>query len=70
MAGGTIALDVTCMVCLSEGQLTRATRYEEGNESDQYRCERGHEFGMDWPTPAVTPMWPPPPELMALLNKR
>ena len=64
MAGGPLAQLVTCMDCLTEGQLTKATRTYEGDESDQYRCERGHEFGMDWSRgPATEPEWPPSPEL-------
>lgn len=67
MAGGTLAQHVTCMVCLSSGQLTKATRVHEGAESDRYRCELGHEFGMDWSRgPADEPQWPPPPELAEL----
>ena len=64
MAGGKLAEQVPCMVCLGEGKLTRATRIREGAESDQYRCDRGHDFGMDFPTPATEPMWPPSPELV------
>jgi hypothetical protein len=64
MAGGKLAEHVLCMVCLDSGALTKATRVHEGVESDQYRCERGHEFGMDWSRgPATEPLWPPPPEL-------
>ena len=68
MAGGELAEDVPCMVCLTEhSQLVKATRTREGQEGDQYRCEKGHEFGLDWPRPATTPQWPPDPELVAAL---
>lgn len=67
MAGGRLAEQVPCMVCLGDGQMTRAVRIYEGNESDQYRCEQGHEFGMDWSAgPATEALWPPSPELQAL----
>ena len=55
------------MVCLmDDGVLTRAKRIYEGDETDRYRCEKGHEFGQDWMEPATEPQWPPPPELAAL----
>jgi len=63
MAGGPNAELVVCMVCLADDQvLTKATRVHEGVEGDQYRCDKGHEFGMDWPEPATEPQWPPGPE--------
>ncbi len=53
------------MVCFGDhGILTRALRFYEGVESDAYKCEKGHEFGMDWPEPAAEPQWPPPPEYL------
>ena len=65
MAGGELAQHVPCMVCLSDGQITKAARIYEGAEDDRYRCEKGHEFGMDWRTgPATAPQWPPPPEFV------
>ncbi len=57
------------MICLSDdGVLTKATRIREGMETDQYRCEKGHEFGMDWPEPATEPQWPPPPEIAEMVK--
>lgn len=48
------------MPCLvDDGVNTRAIRVHEGIESDQYRCEKGHTFGMDWREPATEPQWPP-----------
>jgi hypothetical protein len=67
MAGGPLAEHVTCMVCLDDGALTRAVRTYEGVESDQYRCDLGHEFGLDWPEIAADPQWPPPPDIAALV---
>jgi hypothetical protein len=70
MAGGDLAEHVTCLVCLTDGQLTRATRTYEGDESDRYRCEKGHEFGIDWSSgPATEPQWPPAPELEAFAKR-
>ena len=69
MAGGELAREVVCMVCLDSGTVTKATRIHEGVESDQYRCERQHEFGMDWSRgPATEPGWPPPPEVLQMLE--
>jgi hypothetical protein len=49
------------MVCLGAGERVKATRIHEGIETDHYRCELGHEFGMDWPNgPATEPQWPMP----------
>jgi hypothetical protein len=64
MAGGELAKQVACMVCMGDdGVLTKATRIVEGAESDQYRCEKRHTFGIDWRgKPATEPQWPPPPE--------
>jgi hypothetical protein len=70
MAGGPHAHHVVCMECLTAGQLTRATRVYEGDEDDRYRCERGHEFGIDWGQgPATEPQWPPSPELEAFAKQ-
>jgi len=70
MAGGSFAEHVTCMVCLDDGKLTRATRTLEGIETDQYRCDAGHEFGVDWGgAPASRPQWPPPEELAAAVHE-
>jgi hypothetical protein len=67
MAGGNLAAEVACMVCLFDhGRLTKATRIAEGDETDRYRCAKGHEHGVDWPMPATEPQWPPPAELAAL----
>jgi hypothetical protein len=69
MAGGPLAAFVPCMVCLRERRLTKASRIHEGVEDDHYRCELGHEFGMDWRRgPATEAQWPPSPELAAALR--
>ena len=69
MAGGPLAADVACMTCLFDDRVAvRARRVHEGVETDRYRCERGHTFGLDWPTPAAEPQWPPPPEVLAGLR--
>jgi len=69
MAGGRLAADVTCMQCLYEDRLAvRARRVYEGAETDRYRCEKGHLFGLDWPTPASEPQWPPPADVLACLE--
>ncbi len=61
MAGGELADVVACMICLGDdGVTTKAKRIHEGVETDHYRCEKGHEFGLDWPTPASERQWPPP----------
>jgi len=64
MAGGPFAAVVPCMVCMDEHRrITKATRTHEGVESDQYRCDGGHAFGIDWRTgPATEPQWPPDPD--------
>lgn len=70
MAGGPLAREVMCMVCLDEAKVTRATRIHEGVESDQYRCDVGHEFGMDWSRgPASEAQWPPPPEIVEAMKR-
>lgn len=65
MAGGPLAQNVPCMVCLMDDDImTKAVRVSEGAEADKYRCEKGHTFSMDFPRgPATEPSWPPPPEL-------
>ena len=70
MAGGSFAAIVTCLECLYEHKvLTKAVRVHEGIETDQYRCEHGHGFGIDWARgPATEPQWPPPAELAALVK--
>lgn len=67
MAGGPLAQETWCPECYGENnKITKATRVYEGAEDDHYRCELGHEFGMDWRKgPATEPQWPPPPELLA-----
>ena len=70
MAGGPLVAYVPCMVCLTDGEITKATRVYEGHEADRYECEKGHEFGMDFPKgPATEAMWPPSPELAALAKR-
>lgn len=62
--------EVTCLICLEGGQVTKAVRIYEGSEDDHYRCEQGHLFGMDWHRgPASEPQWPPSPELVAAFRK-
>lgn len=71
MAGGPLASEMVCMECLADGVLTRAVRVHEGAEDDQYRCDKGHEFGMDWrDQPATEPQWPPPAEYVEMLKRR
>ena len=65
MAGGPLAENVACMVCLDDGRVTRAIRTFEGVESDDYTCEQGHMFSLDWQSgPATEEQWPLPPELL------
>ena len=57
------------MQCLFDDRVAvRAQRIYEGDETDRYRCEKGHEFGMDWRAPATEPQWPPTPALLAELG--
>lgn len=59
------------MVCFTDGMLTKATRIRDGVEDDQYVCERGHEFGVDWSHGAATePQWPPSDEMRAAIARR
>lgn len=62
MAGGPHAHEVMCPTCFFDNAtVTRAVRTSEGVETDQYRCDRGHTFGIDWSRgPATKPQWPPP----------
>jgi hypothetical protein len=61
MAGGELGQTIHCVVCLAEHeQLVRAERCQEGDESDEYRCDAGHTFSMDGRGTEVTePLWPP-----------
>jgi hypothetical protein len=69
MAGGPLAKECACFVCLGDNKITKATRVHEGVESDQYVCEKGHQFGVDYRKgPATTPQWPLPPETIAALT--
>lgn len=71
MAGGPLANEMVCMECLGEGVLTRAVRIHEGVEDDEYRCDHGHQFGMDWRSgPATEPQWPPPAEYVAYVKRQ
>jgi hypothetical protein len=67
MAGGPNAAVVACDVCLfDEGLVTRAARLVEGAESDEYQCERGHRFGVEYRRgPVAEAQWPPGPEVEA-----
>lgn len=70
MAGGPLAQEVICYVCLDEGKVTKATRIYEGAEDDQYECEQGHRFGVDYRKgPATTAQWPPDPKLVEAFTK-
>lgn len=69
MAGGPHAQLMMCLVCLDDSEVTKATRVHEGVESDQYRCEKGRTFGVDFRRgPATEPEWPPPPEVLEALK--
>ncbi len=64
MAGGNNAQVVWCQVCGA-----RAERTYDGDETDEYKCQKGHKFGIDWRGKApTTPQWPPPPELKPFLD--
>ena len=65
MAGGKNAEFVPCLICLADkALLTKAIRTYEGDESDEYHCEKGHDFAMDWSSgPALKPRWPVAEEL-------
>ena len=70
MAGGKLAAEIPCMVCMGEGRITKAKRIYEGVEDDQYICDRNHEFGVDYSRgPATEPQWPPPQELVDAITK-
>ena len=62
MAGGPNAALVPCIHC---GRC--AVRIGEGLEDDLYRCEAGHDFGIDWSHggPPAGPQWPPSPQWLA-----
>lgn len=72
MAGGPLAAETMCLTCFEDGQITRAVRYYEGSETDHYRCEHGHELGIDWRRgPAKQPEWPPDEALVrAALSRK
>ena len=71
MAGGPNAQDVPCFECLDSGAITKATRVYEGVESDQYICELGHQFAIDYRRgPATEPQWPPPPEVVEFAKQQ
>ena len=56
---------------IDEGRLVKAVRRHEGVETDQYGCERGHRFAMDFPRgPATEPEWPPPPDVVAMPSEK
>lgn len=66
MAGGPHAAVVPCFTCGA-----RAERVSEGFESDQYVCEQGHLFGIDWrDKPPTEPQWPPSAKALELLAAR
>lgn len=66
MAGGPLAQEIPCFECVGEGVVSRATRLHEGVEDDQYECERGHSFGVDYRRgPATEATWPLTPEQIA-----
>ncbi len=72
MAGGKHAEEVPCLVCLSDkGVLTKATRTYEGDETDEYLCEKKHSFGMDWSAgEADSPLWPPDEDLEQFAERK
>jgi hypothetical protein len=66
MAGGPFAQEIPCFECLPQGTVSKATRVHEGVEDDQYECEHGHSFGVDYRRgPATEPTWPLTPEQIA-----
>jgi len=68
MAGGPLAQEIPCFQCLGEGKVTKATRVVEGVEDDQYLCELGHQFGVDYRRgPATELTWPLTPEQAAAI---
>lgn len=70
MAGGPLAQEIWCFECYAENRITKAVRVYEGAEDDHYRCERGHEFGVDYRKGPVTEaQWPPPKELVASVTE-
>jgi hypothetical protein len=70
MAGGPLAREIICFECLEQGTVSRADRIHEGVEDDQYRCELGHQFGVDYRRgPATEAQWPPDPALVEALHK-
>lgn len=69
MAGGPLAQEIPCFDCLAEGKVSKATRVHEGVEDDQYECERGHQFGVEYRRgPATEPTWPLTPEQIAAIE--
>lgn len=57
------------MVCFGDKRLTKATRTREGAENDEYRCELGHGFSVDWRRgPPDEPGWPLPEDLVKALH--
>jgi hypothetical protein len=72
MAGGPHAKTVPCLVCLSDKAiLTKAERTYEGDENDEYKCDKGHTFGMDWSRgEADEPQWPASDELKAYVESQ
>ena len=73
MAGGPHAETVACVVCMTDHRtLTRAERTSEGFETDEYRCEKGHTFGIDWSAANMPaePQWPASEALEAYVEAR
>ena len=63
MAGGPHAERVACLTCALEGVVMPADRTGEGQETDAYRCARGHTPLVDWSQAMPTlPTWPPSAE--------
>ena len=65
MAGGPNAEYVMCMECGSKSQ-----RMHQGHETDQYQCENGHQFSLDWSRsgPPSEAQWPPSDGLLKLFQ--
>ena len=71
MAGGAHGQIVMCLTCMMAKEVVAAHRYSEGIETDWYRCEKGHEMGIDWSRsgPPSESQWPPSEEALACLDK-
>ena len=70
MAGGPHAAIVPCHYCVMEkGVAVPAKRTYDGSETDYFKCENGHEFGICYSDdmiegPPDEPQWPPSEEFL------